>query len=283
MWTLFINGVERGFANHSMTLDESLHHRTVLSFTLHTDGSYRPGRDDEVELFEDATIEFAGFVHKVVESGAGGEPIEDIKLVVHCVDLEYLADRRALVNTFFPEGDTLEDLLDTVAGHLATDGVTVDPAQVTGPTLPYISVPSMSVSQLLDTVTEMTGYVWEIYPSGANRYLRAYLPAATAAPFDVIDGTDPTVDDIKVEPSTEEYANRVVVQFGSGQREVIDHFVGDGSTTVFDLNYYPLIAHRGIVNVGGTVVDGVITGGVFETLSIGGGGTWDYNPTPSPP
>ena len=277
--TLFIDGIEREFVSGTLTNEDSIKHRTVLSFNVKSDGSWRPSRDQDVELMDGSDFVFAGFVESVDEQGYGGEPISTIDLTVHCVDLEYLADRRALVNTFVAEGTTLEDLLTTIAGHLATDGVTVDPAQVTGPILPYISVPSMSASELLNMVTQITGYVWEIYPSGANRYLRAYLPTTTAAPFNVIEPTDPTITDIKVEPPASLYANRVVGLFGSGNREIIDHFVGDGSTTVFDLNYYPLIAHRGYVNVGGTLSGGTVTGGANETLSIGGGGTWDYDPT----
>jgi len=77
--------------------------------------------------------------------------------------------------------------------------------------------------------------------------------------------------DITVNPSEIEYANRVIVRWGDGAKEIEDDLGGltDGVQTAFPLTYSNLIAHRGYV----------MLNGVYETFLIGGGGTWDYDPT----
>lgn len=280
MLILEIDAVQVPFLQNTLTIEESIYNRTVMSVVIQdVTGTYRPTRDADITITDDVTLEvkFAGFTETITEQGVGGEPILPIEHKVHAIDINYLADRRQFVQTFFAAGITLKAFLQLVVPHLATDGVTLDPGQVDGPIMPLIIVDVMSATELLNLMTSVTGYIWEI---DYDRVLRAFLPGAIPAPFDVIEPTDTTIGDIAVDASTTVYANRVIGRFGTGTREVIDTFVGDGSTTVFLINYYPLIAHRGIVNVGGTIVDGVITGGAFQTLSIGGGGTWDYAEVP---
>ena len=279
-FTAEIDGQAVGIINGSLFIEESVNGRTVCRFRLASDGSYRPSRRDEVFITNDQTMElmFGGVIDTVKEKGLSNEPIPHIELAVDCVDFNIYGDWANVVNGGFPEGWTLEMALTSLVAGFVNYGyaVTLDAGQVTGPTLPQLLYDVRTYTSILNELADITGYVWEI---DYDKVLRMYVPGTTPAPFDIVDGINVTMGDIEVSPASRDFANRVIVRFGSGAREIIDHFVGDGSTTAFQINYFPLIAHRGIVGLGGSVVGGVVVPDEFETLSIGGGGEWDYDPT----
>jgi hypothetical protein len=229
-----------------------------------TDATYRPARDVEIIITRDGTRIFGGYTDLIRETSIGGEPFFPIEYSIDCIEIA--------------EGTTLHAALTALVSELSDYGVTLDAGQVTGPNLPLIQYDAMSVAAILNEISTITGYIWRI---DYNNVLKAYLPGTDVAPFNVVEFAQPETwfGDISLEPARTNYANRVLLRFGTGSQEVIDNFTGNGATTAFPINYFPLVAHRGYVNVGGTVdANGNVVGGANETLSIGGGGTWDYTP-----
>jgi hypothetical protein len=93
------------------------------------------------------------------------------------------------------------------------------------------------------------GYVWEI---DYAKTLRAFLPGTIAAPFNVAAGDGHVIGDVTVEPqrTSGQYANRVIVQAGTGTARITQSWVADGVAThwVTDVpatNDWPGTYHRG--------------------------------------
>jgi hypothetical protein len=110
-----------------------------------------------------------------------------------------------------------------------------------------------------------------------NKVLRIFgvLDASHVAPFNIAAPFSQVIGTVKVRPSKTNFANRILLNFGSGQKAIIDALgTGSGVQTTWTPNYI-LVSHENYVNVGGSVVGGVITGGVNEILGdIGSGATW---------
>jgi hypothetical protein len=228
-------------------------------------GTYRPAIGAEVILTEDvgagAVRIFGGTIDSANEAGFGGLGVVPIVTKITAVDFNQLAERRYL-NITIPTGN-LKAALTAILPYLTPAGVTLDAAQVNGPTLPALPFSYMRVDEALNQLATLSTYIWQI---DYNKVLRMVLPSATAAPFNVVTGDGNALGDITVEPSRQDYANRVIVLAGDGLKEVTDTFTGDGVTTTFTLKY-PLTASRGYVTNNAAV----------ETL--GAGATWTYNAT----
>lgn len=277
--TATINAVPVFFRQGTLEIENTVTGRGVAHFVVPSKGgAYRPDRAKEVIIERNSLRVFNGYTEVIEESGIGGEPLADIDNIVDCVDNRAIPDWKVVLNYVVPDGSTLKDVFTFLVDNYLDDyGVTLSGSQANGPVLPNgLAYDARTAGSILDEVCQIAGgYIWTL---GYTKVLRGFLPGDIAAPFDVVDGQDRLIGDVVVEPSQTDPATRVIVRYGQGTREIIDHFVGDGSTTAFTINYFPLIAHRGYVNVGGTLASGNVTGGANETFSIGGGGTWDYDP-----
>ena len=224
-------------------------------------GNDRPENGDEVILTEDGITIFGGSIDGPSESyivpGHAG-------IVTKCnaVDFNELIDRRIL-NISLPAG-TLEDFLDAIEPYLTDYGVTIDPSQPTGPSLPALSFPFMTLRDAVRQVIDLSnGWLIEIT---YDKILRGYQSSGEAAPTSITTANRKAIGDIEVTTAPME-ANFVYVLGGEGLVAVTDTFTGDGVTTDFDLD------HAMAANIGGVTVNGV-----FETLSeVGGGGTWEHS------
>jgi hypothetical protein len=193
------------------TLRETINGRNTLSFEVTSlDGSYRPALGAEVIITEDGTRIFGGNIDQPSESGRAGHGGTAMTTSCSAVDFNALANRRVLTG-IIPTG-TLKAALLQVGGFLAPYGVSLDAAQVTGPTLPVMTFGFSYLNELFDQFAVLSGgYVWEV---DYNKTLRMFLPASTAAPFNLVDGDGNATGDITVEPSRVNYANKVYVLGG---------------------------------------------------------------------
>jgi hypothetical protein len=243
--TLTINGVAMRL-RHGFKISETANGRNRLDGVIYSpDGTgNRPPVGADVQLVENGVVIFGGLVDTPTEGGVGGAPVSRLLTAFSALDYSGLAERRVL-NLTFPPG-TLKSWLQTVATFLSHWGVSVDPAQVDGPTFPDpLDCPFMRIDEVLNAFTTATNgdYLWEI---DYHKHLRMFEAATTAAPFNIADGDRNTVNDVTVAPSLTTYATRVLVLAGAGLHDVTVRFVGDGTTASFPLQYW-VAATRGYV------------------------------------
>lgn len=281
-FTLTINGVEKRLRSGSLDIYRQMNGRATAGFAIMSkDQSYRPPLNATVSIdVEGATI-FGGLITIPREKGLLGGVKPDIVTHVTAGDFNIYADRR-FINETIPSG-TLKAFLTVVVSYLSGYGVTLDPSQVDGPTLPELVYNYRRASDALNEAMSLTAqfgdqYVWEI---DADKVLRAYQPSTVAAPFDLVaDGNGAVrvvIGDIEVEQNLENYANSIIVKVAP-VTEVghIETFEGDGVTSTFTLTY-TLTKPYGIIHV--YELDGVTPAG-GETFGIPPDAPlqWEYDP-----
>ncbi len=246
---LTVAGVPRDIRSGTFRISSSINARDTMSFEIVSEnGTYRPTFGDEVVYTWNTTRLFAGLIDTPTEQGLfathGGRPLVN---GVNSVDFNEYAEWR-YVDGIIPAG-TLKDALLVIVAYLAPYGVTLDPAQVTGPSVPLLYLPTRKLRDVMDELSVTTGYVWEI---DYNKIMRMFPPGSQAAPFNIVPASDPTVlvGDVAVEHDHSNYANRVIVLAGEGTRDRTDTFTGDGSTRVFVLlasvNGHPVVLVNGV-------------------------------------
>jgi hypothetical protein len=202
---LLINAVERqplyGWEIADVVNGQSTFRFDVLS----ADGSYRPGRDQEVYLYENTDLLFGGMITQPEERGVLGEGTVAIITTVSAKDFKVLTQRR-FINETIPPG-SLKAALQRAVTYLPT--ITLDPAQVTGPSLNELVYPYVLLRDALDHWTELTGYVWDI---SFDRYLKMILPGSVPAPYDVLASNSIAIGDVTIEWILDQYANRVIAR-----------------------------------------------------------------------
>jgi hypothetical protein len=258
VYVLTIGGVTKYLLRDSLRINESANRPGTCSFDiLSDDDSGVPSLDDETILTENGTRIFGGLIDAAPYKTLGSHG--DIVTRCSAVDFNTLIDRRVL-NITAPPG-SLESVLLLLEPYTANFGVTLDGAQVTGPTLLEQHFYFTTLRRAYQLLSDQTDYVVEI---DYNKSLRMKLPSATACPFNVT--TANVIGEPTVTPTREDYANRIIILGGSGQKPVTESFTADGSTDSIDLNYTLAVA-------GGVV----LYEGVYETL--GTGATWEHSTT----
>ncbi|MCR4301786.1 MAG: hypothetical protein NUV51_09265 [Sulfuricaulis sp.] len=199
------------------TITETANGRNTFSCqVLSEDGSYTPALNAEVIVTEDAVRIFGGNIDTPSLKGVGNEAGTPIVTSVSAVDFNALAGHRYV--TLDIVAGTLKAALQAIdAGGFFPPGVTLDPAQIAGPTLPALSYQFYEERCRLSTIfDEIAGLdatqklVWEI---DYDKVLRMFLPASTPAPVNIIDGDGHAIGDVHVEPTRSNYANRVIALY----------------------------------------------------------------------
>ncbi len=273
-----IGGVTKHYRVGTLSIQSAAKERSTASFSIRSnDASYRPALGDEVIITENGTRIFGGVIDRPVEAGVLGDgtgAYAAITTQVSAADFNQYAERRVIVDGGFPAGYTLLQALTALVAWFTDFGVTLDGAQVTGPTLPEMVYKYMTLTEVLNELATLTGnygdpFVWEI---DHFKVLRMYQPSTSAAPFDITEGDGTTIGDVTVQQSRDKYANRIFLKVPSKSETArIEAFTGDGSTTAFPLQY-TLTKPYGYVT----------SAGVFETLNYTGdadAATWTYDKT----
>lgn len=242
------------------SIAEELNERGTFRFTVPSvDGTVRPALREAVNFVRDSVRLFAGTIYNMSEAGWGGRGLTPIDTACGATDFNELPDRRQVSITL--AAGTLKSMLVTLVTYLSGYGVTLDPAQVNGPTqADDLTFELGSLTGVLDKLSVITGYAWEI---GYDKVLRMFDPGTDTASFDIADGGPYVIGDLTVTPTTQQYGNHITVRAGTGTQDVEDHFTGDGVEDTFPLSY-PVASLYGYVTVNAVV----------ETL--GPGATWEY-------
>jgi len=172
------------------------------------DGSIRPEMDDPVTVSKDGTTLFGGLIDTPSEAGFMGDGLTAITTRIDALDYNQLPGFRLVTGTF--PGGSLEDWLTWILPYLTPYGVTLDPAQATGPTIPELVYDDTSLATAFADVERLSGWTREI---DASKVLGMYEPGTVAAPFNILDGDGHIDGDLTIEPSRESYANRVILKF----------------------------------------------------------------------
>lgn len=270
--TLTIDGVPKTLKAKSLNIAGPANGRATAAFhVISVDGTYRPALNDEVIIEEDGTRIFGGLVDIPTEKGTVGGAHVAITTEISAVDFNAYIEWR-IISVAIPAGTLKAALTQLVDTYLDDYGVTLDAGQVDGPALPLLGYTVRSLRDVLDDIMKLTAdagepFVWRV---DEFKVLSAKQPSTNPAPFNVSGLPIPEVigDVVVTSKRGPDYANNVTVYVPpTNQANRVETFTGDGSTTAFTL-LYTLYGHRGLVSVDA----------VNETLSIGGGGTWDYDP-----
>jgi hypothetical protein len=272
---LTIAGVPQTFRAGTLQISKTANGRATANFQVDsTAGTYRPAIDAQVIFTLDGDVIFAGLAQRPEEAGQTGTGFKPgIVTTLNAVDYNAYSERR-LVNGVMPAG-TLKSLVQIVADYLNTFGVTLNPAQIDGPTLPELIHEYLEATEVLNELATLasdaagTPFVWSI---DENKVLTMGLTTSTAAPFDIVtvgDTTPHVVGDITVITDRSHYANVVIVLVPTlVETDRTETFTGDGSTVTFQLNY-KMDRSYGYVT----------SDGIYETLGLAGeGATWTYDP-----
>lgn len=205
-----IDGSDVEVLQDGFSIERTANGRDLLRCKVYSeDGSVRPGLDEEIILTNDAVspeeIIFAGTITAARERGHAGVPDVPIETEVTATDYKALASRRFVNDTIV--AGTLKEALEYLEPLIP--GVTLDPAQVNGPSLEALTYSAAKVEDVLNDLSLLTGYVWEI---DENKILRMYEPGDIPAPFNLTEAAQLIIGDVWVEPvRNSDYANRVYV------------------------------------------------------------------------
>ena len=200
---------------------------------------------------------FGGTISQKTESGLGDFGVIPIKTRIDGVDYSVQAERR-YVNTVLAAG-TLESILNTIASLCDFN---IHPNQATGPsTSEPIVCEYALVREVLEKLSLMTGYTWAW---NEHNWLLMELPNTIHAPINVITGNGVAIGDIVVEPSTTNYANRVILRYSNaatyayGYLLVVGEFSPTDTVTIGNQTYtfydtLPVADTPGAVEIGGNI------------------------------
>lgn len=211
----------------SIEITDELNARNTCRFQLHDrSGQYRPAEGQPVSISWDLTVIFAGTIDHLVERILPGTPA--LSLDVDCVDFNQLCDRHIVTAEYLNQ--TLKAVVQgLLANNLAGEGLTLDAAMETGPTLDHIVFPDVTVTQALNSVSELTGYAWYIdYAKVLHVFSREFF----AAPFPLDDLA--LWRNLTVSRARDQYRNQ---QYVIGGQDIAnaqaEQFHGDSKQTSF--------------------------------------------------
>jgi hypothetical protein len=192
---------------------------------------------------------FAGTVTSVDENSIVDTVGTSLK--VSAVDFNELPDRRIVTKAYtFPI--TLKGLLtELVANVLSTVGISLDAAQTEGPDMDPIIFENTSCTDILNTLSKITGFVWSI-----DRFKRLLMKptTTTAAPVNLTNANSQIKIGATRKVTRKDYRNTQIVLIGSGTEDKTETFPGNGTRN------YPL------TYLIGTRPAGVIVNGVTQSI-----------------
>src|SRR3954462_10136688 len=148
VYSLTVNGTPKKL-QPGWTINEAANWRNTFNCeVLSQDGTYRPPIGAEVVVTENGVRIFGGLIETPSESGIGDRGFTGITTRVAASDFNGYADRRQ-IDLDLPVG-SLKALLQALLPFLTAYGVTLDPGQVTGPTLPAVSYRARTLKEILD-------------------------------------------------------------------------------------------------------------------------------------
>ncbi len=134
-WTLTINSVAKSFVLGSISFSRPVSGIATMSVDIDSlNGSYLPVVGQDVVLTESSTRRFAGVINGFRRVGiVGGDKPSMIRVRINVIALAIHAQHRYVVGNL--AAGNLKAALTFVVTYLSGYGITLDGAQVNGPTL----------------------------------------------------------------------------------------------------------------------------------------------------
>ncbi len=245
-----INGVEVEVLLSSIRLTDVINGVSSLSIeVLSPSGTYRPALRVPLVLTEDGDPIFSGLIHTTDEAGSDGPAPDAITTRVDAKGYGRYAEQ--VYVTSAATSATLEAfLLAEIEPLLTGFGLSLDPAQITGPTL---DIPAYDNRQLASVLRELVdlaseadnaAYFYKFHP---DLTFGVYTVGTLPAPVDLIEGDGVEAGDVSVERTHDHYADVVSMLIGrAGLFEKSDSFTGNGVQTVYTLTY-PMVTYTTIL------------------------------------
>lgn len=222
-WKVTIGGVDRTAIVDSFTTTGALNDRARATVVV---ADFMPPRFAELVSYaaDGVTALFGGVI---LQRSLRGRTQYDAtyQLTLEVGDWLTYADW-AYVTKAYPEAVTLKQVLaDLVAEHLAPYGITLDPAQVVGPTLAAFTWTDKRAADALRELSDRTTYVLKIDPA---KRLRMFVPASLAAPVTMTEEA-PNCHEVTWRDSERTPFNKVILRCGpNGAGEPVPyHWIGN--------------------------------------------------------
>jgi len=232
---IVINGVDLSgeYKPGSLGLADELESRGTADFVLIDKTNtldFSPGESVDIRL--NGTLLFSGTLQNISERW----PAMDKTTLFHtlklkAIDHNALADRFLVAKTF-SEGQLPGAIVESLrADYLDGEGVTAGNIENGGITLGLVSFNYQSVSDCLDDLAELIGFIWFI---DENRALNFQARDTTAASFGYSDSSLPIRRLVK-EKTRNNYRNRQYLRAGRDLQGVanLESFAGDGERRTF--------------------------------------------------
>ena len=273
-WKLTIGAADKTsniLRESGVSIDYTLNERATARFTCNP--GYVPARYADVVIYaQDGTTPiFGGVITTRRTKAFGSEPNTSYATEIECADYGVYADWCYQTKTY-TVGPTLKVVLqDLIADQLTAYGITLDAAQVTGPTLAVFTWTTMRVADCLRELSDRTGYVWRV---DRSKVLRMFTPGTDAAPYTITTAT-PNVLDLHWSDASNPPANHIRVLCGpTGTWSATQTWTANGADTSWITDLPSAVTDPGYVTVGGVFCT-VGTGAMFtwaqatHTLSVG--------------
>ena len=232
---IVINGVDLSgeYQPGSLGLADELESRGTADFVLIDKANtldFSPGESVDIRL--NGTLLFSGTLQNISERW----PAMDKTTLFHtlklkAIDHNALADRFLVAKTF-SEGQLPGAIVESLrADYLDGEGVTAGNIENGGITLGLVSFNYQSVSDCLDDLAELIGFIWFI---DENRALNFQARDTTSASFGYSDSSLPIRRLVK-EKTRINYRNRQYLRAGRDLQGVAntESFAGDGERRTF--------------------------------------------------
>jgi len=244
-WLLTVDGVDQTARVTACSIQWTLNERTRATVVFN---DYLPDRLAHVLIYarDGATKLFGGLIlSRHVQGYTQAGP--DLKVTCECGDYFAYADW-VTVSAAYPETTLKTRLAALVTSYLSAYGITLDGAQVDGPTVAPVTWNQKRVSDALRELSNQTGYFITMSP---EKVLTLAPPGDEAAPWEWTDTLPAHVQDADWRDVETVPANKVVLTCGpNGLATIADeHHWGDGSTRIFPLNS-PYVAIVGALRTG---------------------------------
>lgn len=267
-WKALVGGVDKTSSLHllsEISIERQLNERAQARFT--TKPGYVPTRFDTSALYDTdgTTLLFGGVILR-----RGSDPFkqkggtEPYFAPIECGDYFTYFDW-AYISLTYSSSVTLKTVLtDLVAALPASYSITLDAAQVTGPTLTAFEWNRKRASDAVRELSDRTGYVSLLSPAKA---LKMFVPGTDAAPYALTDAA-PHCRTVGWADSDRVPANKVTVIAGpSAVASTTKTWVQAGGATSWVTDIPAAI---------GAPPPGYVTvNGIFRTVGPGASYTWD--------
>jgi hypothetical protein len=270
-WKLTVAGATKTTAIRQpdgVSVDFTLNERTTARFTCNPE--YLPSRFQEVLAYaEDGVTPLFGGIILTRRQKPLFPGKLDYLTEIEAVDFSVYADW-CYIDLEYTTSVSMKTILqDIITLKLGAYGITLDPAQVTGPTLGAFKWTTFRVSDGLREVCDRTGYAYRVSPT---KVLTVFLPGTDPAPYTITDAAPNCVECLWADKS-DPAVNKVTVKCGpDGTWSATQTWVANGTDTSWttDLPAAPLVgsipavaAYAFLYATGGNMGNG-------ETVTVGG-------------